>query len=124
MGSGPVQRPDRRFRGGHGGGGDHHTASVSYTVNQPGTTSYAAGSGTIALNGGISPAQNVATQVAFSTSNAAAPSAGWQSASIIDNNSLWAVYMPIPATAGSYYVWVETAAGASVTVSSFALTIS
>lgn len=97
--------------------------SVSYTVNQPGTTSYAAGSGTIALNSGISPAQNIETQVALSASNAVAPTTGWQAASIIDNNALWAVYVAAPATAGSYYVWVETASGGSAAVSSFSLAL-
>ncbi|MCF3945319.1 collagen-like protein [Acidiphilium sp. AL] len=97
--------------------------SVSYTINQPATTSFAAGSGTVALNGGISPAQATATQVALSTSNTTPPASGWQAASIIDNDALWAVYATIPATAGTYYVWVETGTGAAATVSSFTITV-
>ncbi|WP_288051848.1 collagen-like protein [Acidiphilium sp.] len=99
------------------------TPSVTYTVNQPATTSVAAGSGTLALNGGISPAQAIATQVAFSTSGTTPPSSGWQAASIIDNNGLWAVYATIPATAGAYYVWVETATGQAAVVSGFTITV-
>lgn len=96
---------------------------VSYTIDQPSTTTYAAGSGTVALNGGISPAQAVATQVALSTSNTVTPASGWQTASIIDNNTLWAAYATIPAAAGSYYVWVETASGTSPAVSGFTITV-
>lgn len=99
------------------------TPSITYTVNKPSTTSYAAGSGTVPLNGSISPAQTTATQVALSVSNAAPPSAGWQAASIINNNTLWAIYATVPATAGAYYVWVETAAGQAATVSGFTLTV-
>lgn len=99
------------------------TASVSYTVNQPSTTSVAAGSGTLAVNGGISPSQNIATQVAFSTSNTTPPTSGWQAASVIDNNTLWAAYATIPATAGSYYVWVETASGMAAAVSTFTIAV-
>ncbi|HQT73398.1 MAG: hypothetical protein B7Z59_01250 [Acidiphilium sp. 37-67-22] len=99
------------------------TPVVTYTINQPATISVAAGSGTLALNGGISPAQAIATQVAFSTSNTAPPSGGWQAAALIDNNGLWAVYATIPATPGAYYVWVETATGQAAAVSSFAITV-
>ncbi|HQU10405.1 MAG TPA: collagen-like protein, partial [Acidiphilium sp.] len=99
------------------------TPVVTYTINQPATISVAAGSGTMALNGGISPAQAIATQVAFSTSNAAPPSGGWQAAALIDNNGLWAVYATIPATAGAYYVWVETATGQAASVSGFTITV-
>ena len=98
-------------------------ASVSYTINQPATTSFAAGSGTVAVNGGISPAQTTPTQVALSTSNTAPPASGWQAASIIDNDTVWAVYATIPPTAGSYYVWVETTTGAAATASTFTITV-
>ena len=98
-------------------------SSVSYTINQPGTTSYVHGSGSIAVNGSINPAQNIPTQVAISVSDTTPPSSGWQTAAIIDNNALWAVYLPTPAQAGSYYIWVETAAGTSPSVSSFTLDI-
>lgn len=95
---------------------------VSYGVNNPGQ-SYVHGVSTIGLNGAITPAQNVATEVALSTSNTIAPTSGWQAASIIYANSLWAVYAPTPASPGSYYVWVQTAAGTSTTVSSFSILV-
>ncbi len=86
-------------------------AAVTYGINNPGGT-YVHGSGTIGLNGSVSPAQAVNTQVALSTSNSVVPTSGWQAASIIDSNTLWAIYYTTPATAGSYYVWVQTTAGA------------
>lgn len=98
-------------------------ATIAYTINVPSSTSVPAGSGTLALNGGVSPAQTTATQVAFSTSQTIAPTAGWQSASIIDNNSLWATYATVPSTAGAYYIWVETVSGEAATVSTFTITV-
>jgi hypothetical protein len=95
---------------------------VSYGVNNPGQ-SYVHGVSTIGLNGAITPAQNVATQVALSTSNTTVPTSGWQAASIVYANALWAVYAPTPASPGSYYVWVQTAAGASTTVSGFSILV-
>ncbi|HTQ70995.1 MAG TPA: collagen-like protein, partial [Acidocella sp.] len=71
----------------------------------------------------VTPAQAVGTQVALSTSNSVAPVSGWQAASIIDSNALWAVYYTTPAAAGSYYVWVQTAAGAETAVSSFTISV-
>jgi hypothetical protein len=97
--------------------------SVSYTINQPATTSYAHGSGTIAVNGAVNPAQVISTQVALSTSNTSPPATGWQPASIIDNNTVWALYLTTPAEPGAYYVWVEAASGAGSTVSEFTLTV-
>lgn len=98
-------------------------ASIAYTINQPSATSVPAGSGTLPLNGGVSPPQTTATQATFSTSNTVVPNSGWQAASIIQNNSVWAMYATIPATAGAYYIWVETAAGGAATVSAFTITV-
>ncbi len=97
-------------------------ASVTLGINNPGG-SYAHGSGTIPLNGSITPAQGLSLQVALATSNTAAPSSGWQAAIIIDSNELWAVYANTPAAAGSYYVWVETTSGGSQTVSNFTISV-
>ncbi|MGE4481999.1 collagen-like protein [Acidocella sp.] len=97
-------------------------SSVAYGINNPGG-SYAHGSGTIPLNGSVTPAQAVATQLSLSTSNTVTPTSGWQAASIIDSNTLWAVYYNTPASAGNYYVWVQTTAGASTTVSSFTISV-
>jgi hypothetical protein len=98
-------------------------AALSYGVNNPGG-SYVHGVSTIPLNGAITPAQNVPTQVALSTSGTVVPSAGWEAASVIYGNALWAVYYPTPAVAGTYYVWVENTAGGSPTVSSFTIAVS
>ena len=100
------------------------SASVSYTVNQPSSLSYSVGSGSIALNGGVSPPQAIGTQVALASSASTPPSGNWVMASNIDNNALWAVYVPTPSVAGTYYVWVETSSGQAAAVSSFALTVS
>lgn len=97
-------------------------AAVTYGINNPGGT-YVHAVSNIALNGAITPAQDIPTQVALSTSNAAAPSSGWVAASVIDSNALWAVYYNTPTTAGSYYVWVETMTGGSPTVSAFTLPV-
>jgi hypothetical protein len=96
--------------------------AVTFGINNPGGT-FVHGSGTIGLNGAVSPAQAVATQVALSTSNSTPPTSGWEAASLIYGNALWAVYYNTPATPGSYYVWVETASGGSANVSSFTITV-
>jgi hypothetical protein len=97
-------------------------AGVTYSINNPGGTS-THGSGSIGLNGGISPAQSVATQVALSTSNSVAPTTGWEAATVFNNNTMWAIYYSTPANPGNYYVWVETTAGASQTVSTFTVSV-
>jgi hypothetical protein len=97
-------------------------ASVGYGINNPGGT-YVHGVSTIGLNGSVTPAQSVATQVALSTSNTVVPTTGWEAAVVINSNSLWAVYYSTPTTAGTYYVWVETASGGSPTVSTFSITV-
>jgi hypothetical protein len=96
--------------------------ALTYGINNPGG-SYVHGVSTIPLNGAVNPPQNIATQVALSTSNTAVPTSGWQSASIIYANALWAVYFTTPAAAGNYYVWVETATGTSATVSNFTIPV-
>jgi hypothetical protein len=98
-------------------------AAISYTVNQPASVSIAAGSGTVALNGGVSPPQSIATQMAFSTSNTVRPTTGWQNAAIIDNNTVWAIYATVPASAGTYYIWVETTTGTNAVVSTFSIQV-
>jgi hypothetical protein len=96
--------------------------SVTYTINNPGG-SYTHGLGVIPMNGNVTPPQSIATQVALSTSNSVAPTSGWQQASNINANTLWAIYYPMPSIAGNYYVWVETAAGAAQTVSPFTVPV-
>jgi hypothetical protein len=96
--------------------------ALVFGFNNPGGA-YVHGVSTIPLNGAITPAQAVATQVALSTSNTVVPSAGWESAAVIYGNALWAIYYNTPAVAGSYYVWVQTAAGEDSAVSSFTVTV-
>ncbi len=98
-------------------------ASVTYTINNPGGT-YTHGLGVIPLNGNVTPAQVIATQVALSTSNTIVPTSGWQAASNINANTLWAIYYPMPNIAGNYYVWVETTTGAAQLVSNFTIAVS
>jgi len=97
--------------------------SLTFSINNPGG-SYVHGVSTIGLNGSVTPPQNVATQVALSTSGTILPSTGWEAATIYYNNELWAVYYATPATPGNYYVWVQTSAGASTVVSSFTIPVS
>jgi hypothetical protein len=100
------------------------SAPVTYTINNPGGP-FAHGSGSFLLNGYLSPAGlSVTTQIALSTSNTVAPTSGWQQVSnTFSNNTIWGVYANTPATAGSYYVWVETTTGEGLTVSSFTVSI-
>jgi hypothetical protein len=93
-----------------------------YGFNDPGGT-YVHNVSTIPLNGEVTPAQNIATQVALSTSNTEVPTSGWEAATVIQSNSLWAIFYTTPPTVGSYYVWVETTSGGSPTVSSFTITV-
>jgi hypothetical protein len=96
--------------------------ALTYTINNPGGT-YAHGSGAILLNGTLTAGQTAATQVALSTSNTTAPITGWQTANYFSNNTVWGVYAGVPATAGNYYVWVETTTGAGLTASNFTITV-
>jgi hypothetical protein len=96
--------------------------ALAYGINDP-DGSYVHGVSTIPLNGAITPAQDVATQVALSTSNTVVPTSGWEAATIIYSNSLWAVYYTTPAAVGNYYVWVETTSGDSATVSTFTISV-
>ena len=96
--------------------------ALTYGVNNPGG-SYVHGVSTIPLNGAVTPAQVVGTQVALSISNSVVPSSGWEAASVIYSNSLWAVYYTTPATAGNYYVWVQTTTGTNSAVSSFTVPV-
>jgi len=97
-------------------------AGLTYSFINPGG-SYAHGTGSIALEGGISPGQDVATQIALSTSNTVAPTSGWQSATVFNFSESWGIYATTPATPGNYYVWAETAAGASLAVSDFTVSV-
>jgi hypothetical protein len=96
--------------------------ALTYSINNPGGT-YAHGSGSILLNGSLSAGQTAPTQVALSTSNTVVPVTGWQTANYFSENTVFAVYVTIPATAGNYYVWIETTTGAGLTVSNFTIPV-
>jgi len=98
--------------------------AVSYSINNPGGP-FVHGTGSFLLNGYLSPAGlTVTTQIALSTSNTVAPTSGWQQATnTFDNNTVWGLYATTPATAGTYYIWVETTTGEGLTVSTFTVTI-
>jgi phage baseplate assembly protein W len=97
-------------------------AGVTYGINNPGGT-YTAGSGIIGLNGSVTPAQVIGTQVALSTSNSVVPTS-WQPARVIYGNAGWAIYYPTPSAPGDYYVWVQTTSGTDTIVSTFTVTVS
>jgi hypothetical protein len=98
------------------------TGGLTYGFNNPGG-SYVHAAGTIGLNGSVTPAQAVPTQVILSTSNTVAPATGWQTAIVFNNNALWAIYYPTPASPGNYYIWVETTTGGGTAVSNFTVTV-
>jgi hypothetical protein len=97
--------------------------ALVYGINMPQGGPFVHGVGTIGINGSVTPPQNVATQVTFSTSNTVVPTTGWQPALVIQSNSLWAIYYNTPVVAGSYYCWVQTVTGVSSAVSSFTVTV-
>jgi hypothetical protein len=94
----------------------------TYSFINPGG-SYPHGSGVITLNGDVTPADATPLQVSLSTSNTAVPTSGWEPVILLQANTFWGVYYPTPATAGAYYVWIETTAGGNPTVSSFTITV-
>jgi hypothetical protein len=66
--------------------------------------SYTHGSGSIGVNAHITPA-TAAVQFGFSTS-AVTPPSSWVVATHV-NTDLWGAYVSTPATAGTWYAWVE-----------------
>jgi hypothetical protein len=97
-------------------------SSVTYSFNNLGGSSVH-GQGSVGVNGNISPPQAVETQVSLSLSNTVPPTSGWVAATVYDDNALWGLYYPTPATAGSYYIWVQTASGGSQAVSDFTMPV-
>jgi hypothetical protein len=101
-----------------------------YGFNNPGGP-YTHGASVVPLNGGISPPNTRAVQIALSTSNSVVPTTGWEPTGIIYGNTIWALYYPTPPAAGAYYVWLEVAAsgapgespGNFTAVSSFTITV-
>jgi len=67
------------------------------------------------VNAKVTPATSP-IQFGFSLSASTHP-ASWTVASLVNTN-LWGAYVPTPATAGTYYAWVEGLDGSSPTVNS------
>ena len=82
--------------------------------------SYVHGSGTIGVNAQITPS-SAPVQFGFSTSATTQPAA-W-TAGVFVSGSLWGAYVPIPATAGTYYAWCEGTDGSTPTVYATAFTV-
>jgi hypothetical protein len=86
----------------------------SITWNIPPSGTYTHASGSIGVNAHVSPAASP-VQFGFSLSVATPPS-NWTAALLV-NSDLWGAYVPTPATAGSWYAWVEGLDGSAPTVS-------
>lgn len=86
-------------------------SAISWNVAPSG--SYVHGSGTIGVNAHVTPS-TAAVQFGCSTS-ATVPPVSWTAASFV-NTDLWGAFVPIPATAGTWYAWCEGTDGSSPTV--------
>jgi hypothetical protein len=88
---------------------------TSVTWNMVPSGPYTHGSGSIAVNAHINnPATTTAVQFGFSTS-ATVPPAAWTLANFV-NTDLWGAYVSTPASAGTWYAWVEGTDGSKPTV--------
>jgi hypothetical protein len=92
--------------------------SVTWNIVPSGT--YSHGAGSIGVNVHVNPA-NAPVQFGFSTSSATPP-ANWTIATYV-NTDLWGAYVSAPATAGSWYAWVEGTDGSRQTVYPVAFTV-
>jgi len=86
--------------------------SITWNLLPSGT--YTHGSGAIAVNAQVSP-ETSPIQFGFSLS-ATTPPLSWTEATHVNAN-LWGVYLPTPATAGSWYAWADGLDGSAPTVS-------
>ncbi len=86
-------------------------SSITWNVGPSGT--FAHGSGAIGLNAHITPS-TASVQFGFSASSTVLPTA-WVAAVLV-NTDLWGAYVPTPATAGTWYAWVEGIDGSCPTV--------
>lgn len=93
---------------------------TSITWNLVPSGSYVHGSGVIGLNAHVSPA-TATIQFGFSTSPTIPPTS-WLTATYV-NTDLWGQYMPIPATAGTWYAWAEGTDGSAATAYSTSFTV-
>ena len=86
---------------------------TSITWNVAPSGSYTHGGGNIGVNAHVSPSTS-AVQFGLSAS-ATTPPTTWVAASYV-NTDLWGAYVPIPATAGTWYAWCEGTDGSAPTV--------
>ncbi len=93
---------------------------VSITWQTTPSGSFTHGAGTIAVNAHVNPA-TATIRFGFSTS-ATVPPASWTLATYV-NSDLWGAYVPTPATAGTWYAWVEGTDGSAPTVYPVAFTV-
>ena len=86
---------------------------TSITWNVAPSGSYTHGGGNIGVNAHVSPSTS-AVQFGFSTSATTPPTI--RVAASYVNTDLWGAYVPIPATAGTWYAWCEGTDGSAPTV--------
>jgi hypothetical protein len=86
---------------------------TSITWDLPPSGPYTNSTGSIGVNARINPS-TATVQFGFSTS-VTVPPTSWVAGTFV-NSDLWAAYVPTPATAGSYYAWVEGTDGSAPTV--------
>lgn len=91
----------------------HSVTSITWNLLPSGT--YTRSNGSIGINANVSPG-TAAIQFGFSQS-ATIPPTSWMAGTWV-NSSLWAAYVPTPATAGTWYSWAEGTDGSLPTVSS------
>jgi Fibronectin type III domain len=93
---------------------------TSVTWNMVPSGSYTHGVGSIGVNAHVNPA-NATLQFGFSTSSTTPPP-NWTVATYV-NTDLWGAYVSTPATAGTWYAWVEGTDGSHQTVFPTAFTV-
>ena len=95
-------------------------SSISWNIAPSG--SYAHGVGAIGVNVHVNPA-SAAVQMGFSTSSSVPPASSDWVAAVHVNSDLWGAYVPAPATAGTWFAWVEGVDGSAATVASSSFTV-
>ncbi len=93
---------------------------TAVTWNVVPSGSYTHGAGSIGVNAHITPS-SAPVQFGFSTSSTVAPS-NWIVGTYV-NTDLWGAYVSTPATAGTWYAWVEGVDGSKPTVYPVAFTV-
>lgn len=95
------------------------TTSLAFVAAPSG--SYSTSQASVGVNATLTPGTAASgVQFGISTSTAIAPS-NWVSGSLVNTQSngstFWGAFLTMPATAGTYYCWVETIGGATTAVS-------